>query len=77
MKELEKAKIHYSESLDILRDVFGHEDHPTIAANFGNLGLVFKEMRDPNLAKESLTKCLVMMEKLGLKEHPDYEFFKE
>jgi len=65
--ELKQAKERFEKALTIMKKIFG-EDHPDVAAGYLNLGIVYRCMKQYNLAKEHLEKALMIQKRTELGE---------
>ena len=63
-----KSKAFYEEALVIQKNIFG-EEHPSVAASYGNLGSVYNSIGEYNQAKELYEKALMIDKKIFGEEH--------
>ena len=64
-----KAKDHFQQSLDMRKQLYGHE-HPEVVASLTNVGSIYSVMGDLQTAKELFQRSHVLNEKIYGEEHP-------
>ena len=68
-------QIGLQRALTILEDSYG-PDHPDVAVTLGNLGNVYQERGDLDLAGTTLQRALTILEESYGPDHPDVEWIR-
>ena len=65
----EKAKIHFQQSLDMRKQIYGLE-HPHVASSMSNIGCIYSVLGDLETAKDLFQSSYALRERIYGKEHP-------
>jgi tetratricopeptide (TPR) repeat protein len=68
--DLAGARLHIERGLSIKQNVFGTDEHPSVAVSFGALGGLLAGQGDLEDARAYLERSLGISERLGRRDHP-------